>query len=149
MGIIITTIRCIICGTKNTAGQKITGSKNRINLKIYQYDRSSTSPTTQYEINCPLCEKRYVAVVGAYPEFLKNHLTYTDVALADIKRIFPRLKTLDQIPEKSTGIAKIVKRAQRVRSKDYDIAFKIGKKRSYLHCKKKKRLFVAVSAYEV
>ena len=118
-------------------------------MKIYRRVGGTTTKPSQFKIDCPLCEKKYVAISGAYPEFLKNNLAYTDVALVDIKRIIPRLKNLNRIPESSTGIAKLLKKAQKFRSKDYDIAFKLGKIRAYLHCKKKKTLFVAVSAHEV
>lgn len=71
------------------------------------------------------------------------------MALQQIKQIFPKLKDLNKILKNSSGIAKIVKRMQSMRSKDYDIAFKIGKTRAYLHCKKKNSSFLVVSAHEV
>jgi len=146
---LIERIVCVYCGTKNVVGSKITGPKNKINLKIYEWEGSTTVSSKQLEIDCALCEKKYVCIYGAYPEFLSNHVNYTDVALGDIKRIFPRLRSLNTILKNTTGIAKLTKRAQKLRSKDYDICFKLSKKRAYLHCKKKKTLFVVVSVHEV
>lgn len=88
-------------------------------------------------------------ILSTYPEYIKNHIEYTDVALNDIKRIFPRLRSLNRILDNGTGIAKIIKRVQKIRSKDYDLCFRLNKTRAYLHCKKKKRLFVVVSVLEV
>lgn len=89
-------------------------------------------------------------------EFLKNHIQFTDIALQDLKRIFPKLSSLNPLFSKIIGIAKVAKRAQKIRPKDYDFCFKLHNKRAYLHCKlksnilkKSKTLFLVVSVNEV
>lgn len=142
-------IRCVYCGSTNVISTKITSSKRGLSVKGLFGEKGISTSAPQLEMCCPLCEKKYICILSTYPEYIKNHIQYTDVALNDIKRIFPRLRSLNRILESGTGIAKLIKKAQKLRSKDYDICFKINKIRAYLHCKKKKTLFVVVSVHEV
>jgi len=136
---------------------KISGKKGIFSLKTISGEKSTTESSLQLKIDCPLCGKKYTCIMNVYPEYLKNHVKLTDDALLDLKRIFPRLKKIDSIYKNSTGIANLEKSAQKIRSKDYDITFKLSSKRAYLHCKKKgegllkkrKTLFIAVSVNEV
>lgn len=139
------TIKCVYCGSTNAVGTKIKGRKGRLSIKGLSNESSESTSVLQLNVQCPLCEKKYACILGAYPEFLKNHLQYTDVALGDIKRIFPRIRSLNSIITNAVGIAKLTKKIQSLRSKDYDICFKLGSKRAYLHCKKRKTLFIVVS----
>lgn len=118
---------------------------------------STSESSPQLKINCPMCDKKYTCIMAVYPEYLKNHVELTDDALLDLKRIFPRLKKIETVYKNSTGIANLTKKAQKIRSKDYDITFKLSNRRAYLHCKKRgnklfkkrKTLFIAVSVIEV
>ena len=145
------------CGAANVVSTKITGRKGKLNIKGISGETSTSESSPQLKIDCPMCDKKYVCIMAVYPEYLKNHVKLTDDALLDLKRIFPRLKKLENIYKNSTGIANLRKKVQKIRSKDYDITFKLSSKRAYLHCKKKgdglfkkrKTLFIAVSVIEV
>ena len=142
-------IRCVYCGTKNVKSTKVNSSKDTLNLKVYSSESATSVSSPQLVINCPLCEKKYIGIFLTHGIFLKNHIEFSDISLGDLKRLFPKLRSPQRVLDKVTGIARLIKKMQTFRPKEYDICFKFERKFTYLHCNKKKTLFRVLSVNEV
>jgi len=141
--------RCAYCDTEDVKLVR-TKTKSKGFFKIFSIGTSDTFEES--EMNCGICSRKYKAYFGTNRQYLQKHLQFSEMALGDLIRISPRSKIrkklIDKVFNNVIAVAQIMSRNP-LRKNDCDILFKFGKRRFYLHCKKKKRDFKVISVNEV
>lgn len=141
--------RCMFCDTKQVSVSK-TKTKGSGFSRVISIERSESH--IESIMDCGICYRKYRAMFGTNPDFLKKHLKFSDLMLGDLIRMYPSIKrslVLDTIVNNLIGVAQMWKKGQKFRPKEYNLIFEVKGKRGYLHCKKDKKDFKVISVNEV
>lgn len=141
---------CIFCDTHKVKISKTKGKRREFSNRGLSIGDSEEY--TESVMDCSICHRKYRALFGTNPEFLKDHVKFSDLALADLVRLYPDLsreEIMDTVLKDLIGVAQLAKKGQKFRTKEYNLVFEVNGKRRYLHCKKDKKDFKVISVNEI
>lgn len=141
---------CIFCDTDEVKISKTKGKNKGFSNKGFSIGRSEEY--VESVMDCSICHRKYRALFGTNHEFLKNHVKFSDLALTDLVRLYPDLnrdEIIDIVLKNLIGVAQLLKKGQKFRTKEYNLVFEINGKRRYLHCKRDKKDFKVISVNEI